>query len=53
VVKLGIIRKIAGLRKLIKQRDLMIPLPQRKKTSIEEGGNVYLESTGTHATCDV
>jgi hypothetical protein len=30
VVKLGIIRKIAGLRKLIKKRDLMMPLPQRK-----------------------
>jgi hypothetical protein len=32
VVKMGIIRNIAGLKKMIKQRDLMTPLPQRKKT---------------------
>jgi hypothetical protein len=51
VVKLGIIRKIASLRNLIKQRDLIIPLPQRRKPPRKEvmfvnimvvAGGIYL-----------
>jgi hypothetical protein len=53
VVKLGIIRRIVDLKMLIKGRDLMMFLPQKGKTSSEEGGDVYLASTSTHSDHDV
>jgi hypothetical protein len=36
VVKQGIIRKIANLRRLINQRDLIVPLPERRKPPLKK-----------------
>jgi hypothetical protein len=44
VVKQGIIRKIASLRRLINQRDPDSTSSTEEKTSTEEGGDVYLAS---------
>jgi hypothetical protein len=36
MVKQGIIRKIASLRRLKNQRDLIVPLPQRRKPPLKK-----------------
>jgi hypothetical protein len=49
VVKQGIIRKIASLRRLKKPKVSDSTSSTEVKTSTEEGGDVYLASTSTHA----
>jgi hypothetical protein len=53
VVKQGIIRKIASLQKVEKPKGFDSTSSIEAKTSIEEGGDVYLTSIATHADHDV
>lgn len=53
MVKLGIIRKVADLRMLLKARDPTMPFPQKQKPPQKEDAMFTLHLTSTHSDQDV